>query len=89
MSPLGSLSFRIFREFHCSGCHGQKAYRSRYRGIFEQVFLSFLMLQPVRCERCFHRVYVFRSVPTLEPAGVAGKVGNQSASDSRTHRRVA
>jgi hypothetical protein len=28
--------------------------------------LPFLFLQAVRCERCFHRRYVLRTVPVLE-----------------------
>ena len=46
VSPLGSHSFRFFREFRCPGCLGQKAYRSRYRGILEQVFLFFCCSSP-------------------------------------------
>lgn len=89
MSPLGSHSFRFFREFRCPGCLGQKAYRSRYRGILEQVFLFLLLLKPVRCERCFHRTYIFRTVPALEPGAAVGRVDNQSSSDASAGTRVA
>ena len=89
MSPLGLPSFRSFREFHCPDCYGQKAYRSRYRSIVEQVVMSVLMLKPVRCERCFHRSYTFRTVPVLERVAPAGKLASQSSSDSSAGSRVA
>lgn len=89
MSPLGWSSWSgFFHEFQCPGCCGQKAYRSRYRGVFEQVFLLLLMLKPVRCDRCYHRSYVFRFVPVLERGAPAGKLDNQS-SDSSAGTRVA
>lgn len=88
MSPLGSTASRFFREFRCPSCYGQKAYRSRHRGVIEQALLLFFMLKPVRCERCYHRTYVFRSVPVLERGAHAGKLDNQS-SDSSVGTRVA
>ena len=57
---------RFFEEFRCRGCGFQAAYRSRPRGFFERHVLPFLMLQPVRCERCYHRSYVLRTIPALE-----------------------
>jgi hypothetical protein len=89
VSPQGSTAFRFFREFRCPSCYGQKAYRSRYRGIFEQASLLFLMLKPVRCERCYHRSYVFRTVPVLEPTAPARKPDSQSSSNSGSGTRVA
>ncbi len=91
MSPLGSPSLwaRVFLEFRCPSCFGQKAYRSRYRGVFEQVVVLLLMLKPVRCERCYHRTYVFRFVPALEPGSRAGKLDNQSSRDTGAGTRVA
>lgn len=89
MSPLGLPSFYSFREFRCPGCNGQKAYRSRYRGPLEQVLLLFLLLKPVRCERCYHRAYVLRTVAALEPGGPAAKLDSQSSSDSSAGTRVA
>ena len=89
MSPLGLPSLRVFQEFHCPSCYGQKAYRSRYRGIFEHGLLLFLMLKPVRCERCYHRSYVFRTVPVLEPGGPAGRLDSRPSHDSSAGTRVA
>ncbi len=91
MSPLGSPSpwSRVFQEFHCPSCGGQEAYRSRPRGFFEKGFLPLLMLRPVRCERCYHRRYIFRTVPVLERVAPTSRIENQSASDSSTGTRVA
>ena len=89
MSPLGLPSFRSIREFHCPDCYGQKAYRSRYRSSVEKALLFLLMLKPVRCERCFHRSYTLRTVPVLERAPAAGKLYNQSDSNSGIGSRVA
>jgi hypothetical protein len=89
VSPLGTTAFRFLREFRCPSCYGQKAYRSRHRGIFEQVLLFFLMLKAVRCERCFHRSYVFRTVPALEPGAPAGKLDSRSTGNSGAGTRVA
>ena len=81
MSPLAPPSWgRLFREFHCRECSGQQAYRSRPRGFFEKHVLPLLMLRPVRCEHCYHRGYVFRTVPALERAGLPGKLPHKSAS---------
>ena len=89
VSPLGLPSFRSFREFHCPDCYGQKAYLSRCRSVFEKGFLFLLMLKPVRCERCFHRSYAFRTVPVLERVALAGKLDSQSESNSGAGTRVA
>ena len=67
MTPVSSPSWsRIFEEFHCRGCGGQEAYRSRPRGFFEKHVLPLLLLQTVRCEHCHHRGYVWRTIPALE-----------------------
>ena len=89
MSPLGlpSLLTRLFHEFHCSGCGNREAYRSRSRGLIEKGLLSALMLQPVRCDRCFHRSYIFRTVPVMERTGSAVKHSprkHESTSDTGT-----
>jgi len=89
VSRLGPSPWSRFREFKCSSCAAQKAYRSRYRGIREQIFLLFLMLKPVRCDRCYHRSYVFRTVPVLERGTRAGRIDSQSSSDSSAGTRVA
>jgi hypothetical protein len=67
VTPLGKHSWsRFFEKFHCRECGGQEAYRSRPRGFFERRVLPFLLLQTVRCERCYQRVYVLRTIPVLE-----------------------
>jgi hypothetical protein len=63
VSPVVSGSFQ---EFHCRGCGGREAFRSRPRGFFEKYLLPLFMLRPARCERCFQRVYVWRTIPLLE-----------------------
>lgn len=88
--PAPSLWGRRFRDFHCPKCNGQEAYRSRPRGFLEKRLLPLLLLKPVRCERCFHRVYVFRTVSALERAGLAGKQARgESAAVSTPGHRVA
>jgi len=89
VSPLGPFSWSRLWKFKCPSCAAQKAYRSRYRGILERIFLLFLMLKPVRCDRCYHRSYAFRTVPVLEPGARAGKLNNQSVGDSSADERVA
>jgi len=58
---------QFFEEFHCRGCGGQEAYRSRPRSFFEKYVLPFLLLQTVRCERCYQRDYVLRTISAREP----------------------
>jgi hypothetical protein len=68
MSPATSPSWsRFFGEFHCPGCGVQKAFRSRPRGFFEKHVLPLFLMKAVRCERCYHRSYTLRTIPTLEP----------------------
>jgi hypothetical protein len=67
MSPLSRPSWsRRFEDFYCRGCGGDEAFRSRPRGFFEKHVLPMLMLQPVRCERCDHRSYAWRTIPVME-----------------------
>ena len=67
MTPLARTSWdQFFEEFYCRECGGQEAYRSRPRSFFERYVLPLLLLQAVRCERCYHRVYVLRTIPVLE-----------------------
>lgn len=73
---------RFFEEFRCRGCGGHRAYRSRPRGFFEEHVLPFLLLQTVRCERCYHRGYVWRTIPVIERAQ-SGRARGDSKSDSR------
>jgi hypothetical protein len=65
-APATSAWSRFFEEFYCRGCGFQEAYRSRPRGFFERYMLPLLLLQAVRCERCYHRRYVWCTIPTLE-----------------------
>ena len=87
--PLGLAMVRFLREFRCSNCYGEKAYRSRYRGLLEKALLPFLLRKPVRCERCYHRRYVFRTVPVLEPGAPVGKLDSQSPRHPSADSRVA
>jgi len=89
VSSIGSPSFRSLSEFRCPSCGGQKAYRSRYRRLLEQVFLIPLMLKPVRCERCFHRTYVFRSVQVMETHAASKELNRHSSGDPGAGSRVA
>ena len=75
-------------EFHCGGCGGDEAYRSRPRGFFEKYLLPGLLLRPVRCGRCYHRRYVFRTIPVLEPVQSERK-RTQSEQPSESNTRVA
>jgi hypothetical protein len=75
-------------EFYCRGCGGHEVYRSRPRNFFEKYLLPVLLLRAVRCERCCHRRYVFRTIPVLERAQSAHKppasqTADKPASDSR------
>jgi hypothetical protein len=81
---------RLFSEFECGKCDGHEAYRSRPRGFFEKRLLPLFLLKPVRCEHCYHRVYVFRTVPALERAVGTGKPAqSQSAKVSTSGQRIA
>jgi hypothetical protein len=57
---------RLFGEFYCRECGFQPAYRSRPRGFFERYVLPLLLLQRVRCDRCYHRGFAFRTIPVIE-----------------------
>jgi hypothetical protein len=89
MTPLDRPSWsRFFDEFHCRGCGGQEAYRSRPRGFFERRVLPLFLMQTVRCEHCYHRLYVLRTIPTFErvppaPKKPQGQPPGSSNSDSR------
>jgi hypothetical protein len=74
MSPDAEPSWlRFVDEFHCRECGGDEAYRSRPRGFWEKYGLPLLLLQPIRCERCYHRFYILRTIPVLERAQSSGK----------------
>jgi hypothetical protein len=85
--PSGSS---FFEDFHCQECGGREAYRSRPRGFFEKYLLPLLFLQPVRCERCFHRTYAWNTIPTLGRAHSERKPSQSQAVDaSKSDRFVA
>ena len=82
---------QVFREFHCRRCGPQDALRSSPRGFFEKYILPFLFLRVVRCERCYHRRYIFRSVPVMERYSAEPKAPQRarvsdSTEDTGNHR---
>lgn len=91
MTPLQSSSSwaRFFQEFRCPDCGNGNAYRSRSKGLFEKAVLPVLMLKPVRCERCYHRSYAFRTVPVQLRAGSDHSSPGRPQSTSGTGARVA
>jgi len=67
VNPPSRLSWSLFfEEFHCRGCGTHEAYQSRPRGFFERYMLPLLYLQPVRCDHCYLRSYVLRSIKVRE-----------------------
>jgi hypothetical protein len=81
---------QFFEEFHCQGCGAQEAYRSRPRGFFESYMLPLLLLRAVRCERCYHRSYVLRTIPALERFETERKQSQGTTSkSSKPNGRVA
>ena len=91
MTPLARPSWsRFFEEFYCRECGSQEAYQSRPRSFFERRVLPLLLLQAVRCERCYHRVYVLRTIPALERGQLERKgPKGEPPGDSRRDRSVA
>jgi ribosomal protein L37E len=91
VTPLDPPSWsRFFEEFHCRGCGFQEAYRSRPRTFFEKHVLRFFLLQAVRCERCYHRSYVLRTISVLEREQPHRKQSqSQPPGDSASNSRVA
>jgi hypothetical protein len=92
VTPLARPSWsRFFEEFYCRECGGQEAYRSRPRGFFEKHVLPFLLLQPVRCDRCYHRSYAAWTIPVLERAQleVRKEPTREPSSGSQPNRNVA
>jgi len=80
---------RFFGEFRCRGCGIQEAVSSRPRGFFERRVLPLLYLQAVRCERCYHRTYVLRTIPTVERIEPGPKKSQARPPDSNSDRRIA
>ena len=91
MTPLARPSWsRFFEEFYCPLCGAHEAYRSRPRGFFEKHVLPFLLLQTVRCERCYLRGYVLRTIPVLERNQAERKQSQRQPQDSsKSDSRVA
>jgi hypothetical protein len=92
VTPLARPSWsQFFEEFYCRECGGQEAYRSRPRGFFEKHVLPFLLLQTVRCDRCYHRSYVAWTVPVLERAQLEERKEPKSepSAGSKPNRHVA
>jgi hypothetical protein len=62
VSPFPLSAWNQSCEFYCPDCGHTEAYISRSRGFFEKLLLPLMMLRPVRCEQCYHRSYVWRSI---------------------------
>ncbi len=88
-TDVGPSWSRFFEEFRCQGCGIQEAYSSRPRGFFERRVLPLLFLQAVRCERCYHRAYALRTVPTLERIEPQPKTSQSESRDAKSDRRIA
>jgi len=91
MSPDAEPSWgSFFEEFHCRECGGDEAYRSRARNFFERYLLPLFLLQPVRCERCFHRCYILRTIAVLERKQIERKIPeSQRQGNSKPSTRIA
>lgn len=80
---------RLLEEFYCRGCGFQDAYRSRPRSFFEKHVLPFLLLQPVRCERCYHRTYTLSTIAVLDRVVSQRKESQSAANNAGSDSRVA
>ena len=81
---------RFFGNFRCPECSGRVAYRSRPRGLFEKHVLPVMLLQAVRCERCYLRVYALSMIPVLERFRSSSKpLPSETAGDSWPNTSVA
>ena len=91
MSPLTDpISNDFSQEFTCRGCGSHEAHRSRPRNFFERHLLPWMTLQPVRCEHCYRRSYVFESVEARERRPPdAPQPQSSPTGDSKTGARVA
>ena len=90
MSPaIGSSRNPFAREFHCRGCGGHDAYQSRPRGFFERYLLPVIFLRPVRCDRCYLRSYVLRTVVARERTLPSKSLESQPSPDPNQHSRIA
>jgi hypothetical protein len=57
---------QFLEEFYCRGCGGHEVYRSRPRNFLERYLLPIFLLRAVRCDRCYQRRYILRTIPVLE-----------------------
>ena len=91
MTPVARSSWSwFFEEFRCRGCGFQEACRSRPRGFFEKRVLPLFGLQTVRCERCYHRSYVWSTIQVLERFQASRKQSqSEKAGGSKSDDRVA
>jgi hypothetical protein len=48
----------LSKQYQCPDCGGSEGYRSRRRNLLEKYFLPLMLLQPVRCMRCYRRTHV-------------------------------
>ena len=91
MTALARLDrSQFFGKFRCPECGGQVAYRSRPRGLFEKHVLPVMLLQAVRCERCYLRVYALSMIPVLERfPSISKPLQSETAGDSNPNSSVA
>lgn len=82
MSQPSSPSWSGSEEFHCKSCGAHQAFRSRPRSFFERYLLPLLMLQTVRCERCFHRSYILRKIAVHDKPQSEHKPSRSAATDT-------
>jgi hypothetical protein len=45
-------------HYQCPDCGASDGSRSRRRNVVEKYFLPLMMMQPVRCMRCYRRTHV-------------------------------
>jgi len=88
--PIRSSWNPFAAEFYCRGCGGHDAYQSRPRNFFERYLLPVVFLRPVRCDRCYLRSYVLRTVVARERAlpGTKG-LESQPPPNSNQQSRIA
>lgn len=55
-------------QFHCPDCGATEGYRSRPRTLIERFILPLLLMQPVRCGKCFRRSTASTFAPVRERA---------------------
>ena len=95
MTPLSRASWSFFfEEFHCRGCGTEEAFYSRPRGFFEKYLLPLFFFQVVRCDRCYRRSYIPRSVEarqrsTPPPPPLKKQPESQPATSSNSDSRIA